>query len=179
MDTIHPQHAPVLTPAGGNCCAPSQWAERVCGPDLIGTCCCRASSDDHIIFQMLTGTGTSSGTSPTSTLPQAPTADTGISEALEALAAKPNAQANCGVGSGCSASTVGLPLNMRRLRCNPRDFAILGISSLKTGVVPASVTVSRYRSKTGIFAVILKTCHRQHYVRIEEQTGFGPKPLMC
>ena len=80
----------------------------------------------HIIFQLLTGTGTSSGTSPNSTLPQAPTAGTGINEALEALAATTNAPAKCGVGIGCSASTVGLPLNLRRLRCNPRDFAILG-----------------------------------------------------
>ena len=35
---------------GGNSCTPSQWAERVCGPNPTDTCCCRASSDDHVVF---------------------------------------------------------------------------------------------------------------------------------
>ena len=36
---------------GNNSCAPSQqWADRACGPDPTATCCCRASSEHHVIF---------------------------------------------------------------------------------------------------------------------------------
>ena len=35
---------------GGNCCGLSLWADRACGPDPTGTCCCRASSEDHVVF---------------------------------------------------------------------------------------------------------------------------------
>lgn len=27
-----------------------QWTDRVCGSDPTGTCCCRASSEDHAVF---------------------------------------------------------------------------------------------------------------------------------
>ena len=47
-----PQHATVghRYQHGGNCCTPSQWADRFCGPDPTGACCCRASSEDHVLF---------------------------------------------------------------------------------------------------------------------------------
>ena len=35
---------------GGNYCAPSQSGDRVCGSASTGTCCRRASSEDHVFF---------------------------------------------------------------------------------------------------------------------------------
>ena len=67
MNTIHPQQIPVWKPVPAwrqPLHPPTQWAERACGPDPTGTCCCRASSEDHFFFRglprlPLTGTGTS------------------------------------------------------------------------------------------------------------------------
>ena len=61
---------------GGNVVAPSNRADRVCGPDPTGTCCSHAPSNNHAVFfrdKPVHGTGTGTTGTPSAT-PPPPTA---------------------------------------------------------------------------------------------------------